>query len=276
MTCNYAILDITDGDNTVSLIDGPFYLNRWRQGVLNYKDGGVRVSSPLADGQQMVLKRYADITDEFILSGVAVSPDAAIEAQQGLMNMLDNGADYWVSEWNTTPVYLRARAKGETNTRYAIVKAWSMPELGNPYAAPFLQPGTSSAWEDAPLLIEHGPWLDNAPGDGEYIAIGARGYFNGRWHGNVDEFTGDLTPVGGDPVFSHILFYDDSETAFTNNLLDTELPFALMQPIGGAAIAVDDYVAFGSDSTSILDHPFNGIILDISRGASGLVVTWEY
>ena len=270
----YAILEISDGSTTVNLIGDGLFLNRWRQAVLGYKEGGTRVSSPLADGQQLVMTHYEDIIDEFVLSGRGTSPDRAIQSQRDLLNLLDKGTRFWTTEWQTTPVYIRARAKSESETRYAIVKSWALPELNNPYAPPFLQPDGAAVWEELALIIEHRPWLESEPGTGESKELGAREYYV-RWLGNVDS-TEELQPTSGAGKLTHIFDFNNTFTRYSSNLLDLELPYQLVRE-ELFSVQVNDLLLFGSSTADPDGGQFSIIMFDLQESTQDSIAwTWEY
>jgi len=168
---NLAILEITDGTTTVSLIDGPFYLASWRPAIPDYKGGGTFVDPPMADGRRIVYKKFDNTTERFDLKHRAESVDEAAEDVRTLQLLLQKAANYWISGEVTDPVYLAARAYKETNTRYATIVYGRMPELENPYSQPFLQQDCAVVQDNLTLLIEHVMWRDSVPGTYSTVGI---------------------------------------------------------------------------------------------------------
>ncbi len=116
--------------------------------------------SPLADGRQMAMNRYSNVIDEFVVKARGHSQNIAVRNMQDLSRLLQKGTDYWTANWQNDPVYIVAKATAESNTRYAVVKAYRIPELNNPYAQPFLQVDCSALFDGISVFIEHGPWQD--------------------------------------------------------------------------------------------------------------------
>jgi len=170
-----AVFEITDGTNTVDLLDaGGVHLSDWRPGVLEYKEGGIFRDSPLSDGRQPVIARRANIIDELNVKIRGSSTDDAIGRWIALGQLLDKAVHYWTSRRTSEPVWIKAQASCETNPRYALIAMWRVPELGNPFAPPFLQPRANALLDDISVFIEHLPWQHTIPGTGECVQTHAR------------------------------------------------------------------------------------------------------
>ncbi len=167
-----AILKITNGTDEISLINGPFFLANWRPGIPQYKDGGVYVGSPISDGRVIVYKRFANVVERMDIKHAALSQSDAAADIARLINLLEEASDYYINNESGNRVYLVARATNETSFRYAQIVSGSMPNLENPFASPFLQPGNQRVVQDNMVLIlEHGHWFDAVPGVGAQRAV---------------------------------------------------------------------------------------------------------
>lgn len=278
-----AIFRITDGTDAVNLLNQStgFHLESWRQVPLPSKGEGVYQSSPIADGRRLVSKQWDNTLDRFDLSVNGVGQDAVIYDISLLFTLLEKAAQYWTTDWQQEPVWIEARAGCETNTRYAHVVNWRVPELASPYSGAFLEHLT--AMGDVTLLIEHTGWLEYQPGTGAAVGLSAVETYDGRNLGNVND-TGNRDPTTAEEeVFitncrkvanlTDIYYYDASIPIYSANLMDAALPFAFLP----AVPAVGDIVYFGID-TSITDSgPFNSLVFDIGTAITNVTtIIWEY
>lgn len=180
--CNpVPLLYITDGSIKINgqlnilnfLSEGSGFKLRedgWRPQIAQYKEGGRFSNGPLAQGRRLRYRNFDNVIDTFSLAAVSHDQDALIEYQQELLAWQEYAADYWVSDYVVSPVYLVARAARETNIRYAIIHMISVPELENPYTQPFYG-RQNSAFSSLTPRIERGHWLSKPPGEIECVPI---------------------------------------------------------------------------------------------------------
>lgn len=171
-----SILKITDGTTSVDFLhSNAYYLSEWRPTVAQYKGGGVYRDSALTDGRGLVFKRYENPIETFELHIKSHNnQDEAISFTRRLRNLLEKAADYWTSPFQSQPVWLEARSSKETNIRYALIHSGQLPEDGNPYSAPWLQPDCSAVNAELTCVIERGHWLETRPGVETAVEISAR------------------------------------------------------------------------------------------------------
>lgn len=172
-------LVITDGTNRVSLIaeneGGPFFLEDWTPGSPQYKGGGTYSSSSLSDGRVLVDKKFDNVLETFPLKVRADGgTDSIIRTINKLRELLEQATDYWVDRYETTFVWIEAKACGETNKRYAVVHGYSAPNDDNPYGRSFHQPGGAKLYENFNLTIERGHWQDVQPGTSTCMTVSGR------------------------------------------------------------------------------------------------------
>ena len=142
------------------------------------------VESSLGDYGQVISYRETDVDEKFVLTIKRSNQDDVIEMGQNLRRMLRTALNYWTDSWREDFVYIAARAAGETNTRYAIVKDGQIPKDNNPFAMPFAQ--CAPVMNDFELFVTRGPWGNEPPGTATAIAISAVETYDGRNLGNVD------------------------------------------------------------------------------------------
>jgi hypothetical protein len=284
------ILEISDGTTTIALnlaegVSG-FKLGglepAWNPTNPFYKGGGTWQQSPLSDGRQLVDKRFENTIDTFSVHVEGTSQDDLITNQQNLKRLLEKAADYWATDYQDVPVYIKAKADNETNSRYAIIYTGRFLQDGNPYACRFNGGvgSTNTIWMwNLTLILEHDHWTENAPGTGTAVEISSVETYDGRNLGNVDSTeTRDPTTanevfVGNKQIVANFTdIYVDDGGVFGANLMDAALPYNLLP----AVPAANDAVYFGID-TSIADSgPFSSIIFDIGTAGTGYNGTWEY
>ena len=172
----FETLQITDGATEVSLLKGEdgYYIFSWLPAIAQYKGGGTWQSSPFVDGRRLVQTQWDNAIETFDIMAAAAQQDELIQFTQELRRLLEKATEYWVSDYQTDPVYLIAQASCETNTRYAIIKSWSTPNDGNPFSQPFMSAG-GSAMTDITLNIERGHWQSTPLGTGECVKISGLG-----------------------------------------------------------------------------------------------------
>lgn len=162
-----SILEITDGTTTINLISKNmgFHLSSWRPAIIGLKEGGIYQDSPVATGRQLVFGADAGVANEvFNLKANDLSQDELARQIQELLRLLNKARDYWLADWQDTPVYIRAQSECETNVRYALIHNYSLSSIDNPYAQPFFNSSDVSAMDNLALGIERGHWLADIPG----------------------------------------------------------------------------------------------------------------
>lgn len=173
----WAVLEISDGTpgGTVNLLSGGatgFHLKDWNPQVIQPKEGGVFQDSPIAPGRRLVYAVDATAVESMTIDVNDYDEDSLIEQAQDLMRLLNKARAYGgTTDWQDTPVYIRARADCETNDRFAVIINWAIPELDNPYAPPFVVAGEIALMDDLTLQLERGHWTANAPGVGTCVQV---------------------------------------------------------------------------------------------------------
>lgn len=307
------ILAITDGTILVSLLEEyGFLLQDWQPAHPAQRQ--VWQSSPLSDGRQLVDVRHENAGEVFTLANRNFDQDLLIERCQDADRLLLKASAYWTNPNQSEPVYLVARGSGETNTRYAVIHAYSLPTNANPYAQPFYNAFAVKAEPTLTLSIERGHWQDTPPTTGIATAISAQQAYNGITFGrDADDIMGVSTAVyllletgfrflledssgfllleeSSDAALvdewyvtnhqkvanlTHCFYYDASGPAWSGNLIGAALPFAFLP----AAPATGDIAYFGCDTTVANSGPFSSLVFDILHEAvyvAPAVMVWEY
>ena len=245
------------------------------------------VESSLGDYGQVISYRETDVEEKFVLTIKRSNQDDVIRMGQNLRRMLRTALNYWTDSWREDFVYIAARAAGETNTRYAIVKDGSIPKDNNPFAIPFAQ--CAPVMNDFELFITRGPWLADVPGTATAIELSAIQTYDGRNLGNVDSSgVREPTTTEGEVFFASkwntanitdIWYWDNSATAWcAANLMDHDLtvsPFAFLPP---TPLQTDDFVLFGIDTSIDDSGPFCSLVFDIGTAigvGGGITIEWR-
>ena len=262
-----AKLSIGTSTTRISLLDpNGYHLERWTPG--DELNEGIWQESQLADFRQLAAYRDTTTIDSFNLKLRGNSQDAAARQLQGLRAIIRTCLDFWTTTWETDVVYLEAQAECETNERYSVVYDARLAGEGNPFAQPFLQPGGTAVMEELILSVEHGPWLENAPGTGTAVEIGTTQTYDGRTVGNVDDSGAEELSTDAQTVFvankhnvaqiTNIHYYNGA--VWSGNLMDAALPFNIITGGGGAGTQV---TVFGIDTTVADSGPFSSLVFDI-------------
>jgi hypothetical protein len=277
-----ATLKITDGTTTVNLLDpdSGILLDSWIPALPGWKSGGIYTNNQLAEGRILQDAHRDNITESMTLNVRNTSMDAVIRDSQNLRRLLEKAVQYWTTNWQNDPVWIEAKGKEESNTRYAVIVNYATPSDVNPYAQPFAATRLSPyLMNGLALVLEHQPWTGNEPGTGTAVELSAVEAFDGRNLGNVDS-AGVRDPTADDEVFVRNTritanltdIYIDDGGVFSANLLNAALPYALLP----AVPAVNDAVYFGIDSTVANSGPLGNLVFDIGTGGLGYTSTWEY
>lgn len=267
-----AILEITDGTVTISLISptSGFHLTNWVPAITDYKGGGTFQNPPLANWRQLRDSKWATATENFTITLNGQSPNTAAFNLQQIRRLLEKANQYWTTDWQNEPVWVKAKMKCETNTRYCVVVKGRLANDRNFYDQPAT--GRRSTLQNLPLIIERRAWLENEPHTGDPLAISVVETYNGVNYGNVDD-TGTREPKTTEEVF----FGNKRNTA---NITNIHLTTAGANRIGASPpydiINATGETYFGID-TSIADSgPFFVLVFDIgTAGVGGPTIVWE-
>lgn len=279
-----AHLVITDGTATINLLKPQgsfgFHLEEWRPAIPDYKRGGTWQDSPLAQGRRLAQKRSENAIETFRLKAHETNQDQLIRDLQDLRRLLEKASSYWVTGWQDEPVWIEARASGETNTRYAWIYRGSMLVDGNPFNQPFMQADCSAVMDKLSLIVEHSSWSELEPGTGGAVETSAMEEFDGRMLGNVDEMEA-REPTSEDAVFvankrnmaniTDVYYWDSVLGVWSVNLMDRTPPYNLLP----ATPAAGDFVLFGIDTSLANSGPFASLVFDLIP-QDDLEITWRY
>lgn len=309
------LLYLTDGTTKVNLLSGVgFHTQDWTPARPALKDSGIWQSSPLASGRRLMLYKHENAIDTFVIVANHRSQDDLIRECQDADRLLLAAIDYQVSSWATLPVYLVARGPAETNTRYALVHSYALPQDDNPYGQPFWSTFGYLAMDEITLIVEHGPWLELPPGQEACVEISAQqnfiidsfgtmvlfgreaantcagsitGYLLQEDLNNIDleDGTGSLLLEGGSLTLGEV--YVGNKHAWSNlthiwcvdgGVFGANLVNAMYPfSLTPAFPANGDYLAFGSDVAVPDSGPFSSLVFDIGTENLGTgTVTWEY
>ena len=164
----YSILKITDGTTSVNLLGiiRGFLLDDWKPSIAPFKGGGTWQSSPLSDGRRLANRMFDNAIETFELKLRDNDQDGAIQFVQELVTMLEKAVSYWTVEWQNQPVWIEARGPKETNSRYAVIRSYTIDSLSNPYSQPFFTGNCDLvAMDDFTLIVEREHWTEGYPGE---------------------------------------------------------------------------------------------------------------
>lgn len=262
-----AILNITDGTTTISLINpsSGFHLINWVPAITDYKGGGVFQDPPLADWRQLRVAKWATATENFGLTINGQNPNGVAYMLQELRRLLEKANAYWTTDWQNTPVYLEARAKCETNTRYCLVVKGRLANDQNYYRQPFT--GIRTTMRDLPLVIERRAWQDLAPGSKTSVSLSNQVDYNSVTYGRGATTANEIYHANKRSVANITNIHITTAGA---NIQNASLPRAITN-VSGA-----NPTYFGI-STSVTDSgPFDSLIFDIGTAQVGATIVWEY
>jgi hypothetical protein len=279
------VLEIADEDTTVNLVQigkhTGFHLRNWTPKAADYKTGGVWQDSPIAHGRRLATRYFGNVVETFQLALLGSDVNILSRQSQDLRRLVEKASDYWTADWQNDPVWLRAKGKGETNPRYALLHQAEIPDDSNPFAQPVASK-LDPLMDNLSLVAERGHWHSEAPGCYAALEAFASQSYDGRSLGNVDD-TGADDPTANCHVFvanKHTranlsdVYWWSAANGWSANLMDAALPFDLLDD-GGVAPQVNDYVIFGCDTALANSGPFCSLVLDIATGAT-VTGVWEF
>jgi hypothetical protein len=155
------------------------------------KKGGIWHDSPISDFRALVDHRWATIVDTFKYKVVGGCSDDVIYYGQEFDRLLIAAANYWELTHSTKPVWIERRGENETNISYALVHGFKLPADADPYKQPFVG-FMRSIQSKMTIAIEHGPWLDNKPGEGSATPAGAMMCNNHLSNPSFEDWTGGV------------------------------------------------------------------------------------
>lgn len=162
---------ITDGNDYVNLRSkqAGIFLQNWIPAIKEAKGGGTWQDSPLSDGRFLVAKPFGNAIEQLGLMVGNGGQDATIEAVQTLRRLLQKAVNYSLTDWQTEPVWMLARARYESNVRYALIYDYRAPGDNNPFAEPF--DSDTPLVTNFPLILERSDWFSNPPGETECLPL---------------------------------------------------------------------------------------------------------
>ena len=158
MASGYEILKVTDGTSTVDLLNlsSGYSAAEWRQTISQYKGDGTWSQSSMSDGRVLVAKHFDNAQETFPFPAIVGGEnDITINALSDLLILCEKASDYWKFTWQDSPVWLVARSKYETNTRYAYLLTGSIPQAGDVINRAF---GDDSILVNLELRVERSQW----------------------------------------------------------------------------------------------------------------------
>lgn len=164
------LLRLSNGETTVDLLgpgsgwklDDPY----WNPQIAQYKGGGVRVNSGVAEGQRLVHKQYDNVIETIPLIASSISMNATTRTIREVLQLIRQAADYWTEPYELDDVWMewRSAAPG-CGIGYARIVQAHIPELKNPYGQPFYSCLNDAMMEGLNLIVEREPlWRGVPPG----------------------------------------------------------------------------------------------------------------
>lgn len=167
---------ISNGDTTVDLSAGALICVDWSPSNYAPKDGGLWRDNPLADGRRIIMRKLENGIDTFAIRVMARSSDRVATTMQHLKYALNFAVRYWLEPHNSSlsAFWIEARGDRETESRYAVIHSYRVGNEGNPNPGSiFNRPVNCRYGYEFDLVIEHGPWLSEAPGSSSCVEMNA-------------------------------------------------------------------------------------------------------
>jgi len=144
-------------------------LDNWSPSLPKLKGGGVWQDSPLSTGRRLVDSKFGNVADSLSFDVNGIGQAATIAESVKLLQLLQKAREFGTSGWQTDPVWIYRRLDCEENGQYGLIFNWDIPNLENPYAAPFYNSRQLSTMDNFTLGVEHSIWMGNQPGTGACV-----------------------------------------------------------------------------------------------------------
>lgn len=257
---------ITDGTISIDFLSVNKHgtgvgITRYTPGRANLKGGGTWQDSPLARGRRMAHGTKSNINDAVEFRIAHNNHQVLISIQQNLDGLLEKAIAYWITDWQDEPVYIKARAAGELNPRYAIIYNAEFPNYPDPYTEPYMGNVKRFVMDGMILGLERGDWLDNPPGEVDDIAISHEKHV-----ASSSVYIGNSYTIGLTAIYRYT---ETPSPAYSSNLINASLPFNLLDSAGVTAGDITTAIYFGSA------YPFSSVVFNIGSAGNNLTITWE-
>lgn len=230
------ILAITNGTSRVNLLAlNGFYLINWMPASAEAMS--IKMGSMLGEGSSIHYRVIDRVTDTFSLGVRGWSQDKVIAMCHEADQLLEKAVAYWGHAYLYEPVWIEARAPKETNTRYAVIRDWSIAGHTSMYAQPFYNAFGQGmdAQDNLSLTLIHDPWQDGPPGSGVCVQNSA-----------VQTFP--VVAPGGGLEGDSALWTEPEEYGIFENLYETvDMPESLLGEAGPAP--APSYIDIGQEAT---------------------------
>lgn len=227
------LLYLTDGTTVVDFLSptSGFHLGSWVPSRVQPKGGGVFEQSPLSDGRRLAQRVWDLAGESFALVVNGSAQDSVIADSRNLSALLLKSDSYWLSDGNLGgPVWIAKRASCETNTSYALIHSWNIPNEGGQILQPPFDASILIALDEFTLNFERGHWLENPPGTATCVQISGQGSWY-LWGANQLENPGFETAGGGGAD----VFGSWAETAGDGTIVRDLAVFHATSPAGVAS-----------------------------------------
>lgn len=272
MDCGFSELLLKTTDRQIDLLalnkgaSGGIGVDDYTPGRPNFKGGGVWQDGPIATGRRPVFGVRGNVVDALTIKIAGKSHRSVIESQNALDEMLEQAMAYWLQDTGIDPVWIVARAAGETERRYAIVYGYSFAEYDDPYSEPYLS-GTGHVLNDLTLGLERSAWQHLPPFGMEEIPIyNLKAPWNSGSSAKPETpVTGGLYIASGYPITDHLRVYRYDASAGSYTQITTYPSTIFPDPMG-----VGDILYIRSDV------PITSLYWPYEQGVPPDASIWEY
>lgn len=211
------ILRICDKDGCINLLkrkkQSGYRLCGWTPRIADYKRGGIWQDSPIAEGRRLAQRRFGNVAETMNLAMSGHRLETLIRESQDLRRLMEKASNYWWANWQNDPIWLEARAKCETNARYAILHRGKILVDNSPYEQPFMERlyGRTAA-RNLNLILERGHWMSLPPERSASVLASAWECYEWPYHLEFDGKASSMASVncGNDAALNDL--HDEAMT----------------------------------------------------------------
>ncbi|MCP4711012.1 MAG: exo-alpha-sialidase, partial [Planctomycetes bacterium] len=143
--------------------------------------------------------KFNNAVESYDFKAAAGCVDDVIELVQDFRRVLIQGLNYHTVDWSSDLVWIVAKANFETETRYALVITYQLPDDGNPWGQGFLTSTPRRVSDNMVVQVERGDWTENAPGIASEITSDITSLV---WQYQDSWQTHATLPIGGTGIFN--------------------------------------------------------------------------
>lgn len=96
-------------------------MNNWTPQIAQVKNGGIWVESALTDGRQLLATSRGNVVETITCIATASTEQLMATLLSRLFRLAQNAENFWTTQWQIEPVYLKWWGRGAPGAQYALI-----------------------------------------------------------------------------------------------------------------------------------------------------------